>query len=68
MPIEKERLMGYEEGYTLAMGSDAKRGHGLGNAIVPQVAQVIMEAIKESENAEPSISPSPIRHLQRSGR
>jgi site-specific DNA-cytosine methylase len=47
MPVEKERLMGYKDGYTSMLDSDVKRGHGLGNAIVPQVAFEIMKRIKE---------------------
>ncbi len=46
-PVEKERLMGYEDNYTAILDSDAKRGHGLGNAIVPQVAYEIFKRIKE---------------------
>ena len=48
MPIEKERLMGYPEGWTDIDGmSDGKRGHGLGNSIVPQVAEQILQRIKD---------------------
>lgn len=46
-PLEKDRLMGYPEGWTTIMGNDAKRGKGLGNAIVPQCAEVIMQRIKQ---------------------
>jgi site-specific DNA-cytosine methylase len=49
-PMEKERLMGYEDNYTASLDSDAKRGHGLGNAIVPQVAYEIFKRIKEIDN------------------
>ena len=45
MPIEKERLMGYNDNYTASLKSDGKRGTGLGNAIVPQVAFEIFRAI-----------------------
>jgi DNA (cytosine-5)-methyltransferase 1 len=47
MPIEKERLMGFPEGWTdIDDMSDGKRGHGLGNSIVPQVAEEIFKRIK----------------------
>ena len=49
MPVEKERLMGYEDNYTASLESDGKRGHGLGNAIVPQVAFEIFKRILEVE-------------------
>jgi len=47
-PKEKERLMGFPEGWTADLPSDGRRGKGLGNAIVPQVAEAIMQVIKET--------------------
>jgi site-specific DNA-cytosine methylase len=48
MPIEKERLMGFPEGWSdIDNMSDGKRGHGLGNSIVPAVAEAILKRINE---------------------
>lgn len=46
-PKEKERLMGFPEEWTDLDLSDAKRGHGLGNSIVPQCAEWILKRIKK---------------------
>ena len=42
--------MGYEDNYTASLESDGKRGHGLGNAIVPQIAFEIFKRIKEVDS------------------
>lgn len=44
-PKEKERLMGFPEGWTEDLLTDGRRGKGLGNAIVPQVVAVLFAAI-----------------------
>jgi len=44
-PKEKERLMGFPEGWTEDLPTDGRRGKGLGNAIVPNVVAVLFAAI-----------------------
>lgn len=55
-PKEKERLMGFPEGWTEDLPTDGRRGKGLGNAIVPQVAEVLLAAIKTIDDNLPESS------------
>ncbi len=52
IPIEKERLMGFPEGWTDLELSDGRRGHGLGNSIVSKCAEWILNRIKCNQRME----------------